>query len=171
MSSLKTALLRFDTHLATVEAGVIAALVAALTAVTAAQVVNRYILNAPLIWSEEAARYLFVWVSMIGAALAMHQGGHFGLVVLLRRAPSRLQMIMGALVSAVVILFLIALLYTGIKETALASFQTSLTIPIGMHWAYLALPVSAGLMLVHVIAHLVRFGWGMHLLNSHTHIS
>jgi C4-dicarboxylate transporter DctQ subunit len=169
--TLRDAVLRGDALLAKGEAVVIAVLVAVLTAVTAAQVINRYVLNAPLIWSEEAARYLFVWVSMIGAALAMHQGGHFGLVVLLRRVSPRAHAALGVLVSAVVIVFLATFLFTGIRETILASSQMSLTLYIGMQWAYLALPVSAALMLLHVFAHLVRYGWRMHLLEAHTHHS
>lgn len=170
MTSARKALLGLDALIARLEAAVVAALMAALTAVTAAQVFNRYVLNAPLIWSEEAARYLFVWVSMFGAALAMHQGGHFGLVVLLRRSPPRLQTILGTLVTLVVAVFLVVFLITGIREAELASLQSALTLPITMEWPYLALPLSAGLMLFHVLAHLVRFGIRMHLLNAHTHV-
>jgi TRAP-type C4-dicarboxylate transport system permease small subunit len=168
--TLRDAVLRGDALLAKGEAAVIAVLVAALTAVTAAQVVNRYVLNAPLIWSEEAARYLFVWVSMIGAALAMHQGGHFGLVVLLRRLSPRAHAVIGAFVTFVVVVFLVTFLVTGIRETMLASYQMSLTLSVGMQWPYLALPVSAALMLLHVLAHLVRYGWGMHLLDANSHM-
>jgi len=43
------------------------------------QVIYRYILTEPLHWSEEMARYLFVWLSLLGATLAFRGGDISGL--------------------------------------------------------------------------------------------
>jgi TRAP-type C4-dicarboxylate transport system permease small subunit len=144
-----------DYWIARIETAVIVLLVTLLTAVTFAQVVTRYVLGDSLIWSEEAARYLFVWVSMIGAALALREGGHFGLDILIRPMP-RLKPILGPLVTLVVVVFLVILLKTGIDETRLASMQFAMTFQMRMQWAYLALPVGAGLMLFHIAVHVIR---------------
>jgi TRAP-type C4-dicarboxylate transport system permease small subunit len=155
MTSLRAFALSLDRLVARIEAGVIVLLVFCLTAVTFAQVVTRYGLGDPLIWSEELARYLFVWVSMIGAALAIRQGGHFGLDLLIRRMPA-FRPILAPVVTTAVIVFLAVVLKTGIDETRLASMQIAMTFPMRMQWAYLALPVGAGLMLFHLAVHLVR---------------
>ena len=155
MTSLRALALGLDRVVARIEAGVIIVLVSCLTAVTFAQVVTRYGLSDPLIWSEELARYLFVWVSMIGAALAIRQGGHFGLDLLIRRVPA-LRSIVAPVVTTVMILFLAIVLKTGIDETRLASMQFAMTFPMRMQWAYLALPVGAGLMLFHLVVHFIR---------------
>ena len=155
MTSLRALALGLDRVVARIEAGVIIVLVSCLTAVTFAQVVTRYGLSDPLIWSEELARYLFVWVSMIGAALAIREGGHFGLDLLIRRVPA-LRSIVAPVVTTVMILFLAIVLKTGIDETRLASMQFAMTFPMRMQWAYLALPVGAGLMLFHLLVHLIR---------------
>jgi len=146
---------RLDHWIARIETVAIIVLVVLLTAVTFAQVTTRYLLSDPLIWSEEAARYLFVWVSMIGAALAIREGGHFGLDLLIRPLP-RLKPILGPLVTLVVVAFLVVLLKTGIDETRLAAMQFAMTFPMRMQWAYLALPVGAGLMLFHVAVQVIR---------------
>ena len=164
MRRLRAVVLGLDAGLARVEAVVIAALVALLTAVTFAQVVWRYALNDPLIWSEEAARYLFVWVTMIGASLGMREGAHYGLDLVLKRLPRPLRAAAGAAVAVVVIVFLGALFVTGLWETQLAAMQFSATLPMRMHWAYLALPVGAGSAIFHVLAHLARSGVFVHLL-------
>jgi len=145
---------RLDHWIARIETAVIVLLVTLLTAVTFAQVITRYVLGDSLIWSEEAARYLFVWVSMIGAALAIRQGGHFGLDLLIRPMP-KLKPALGPLVTLVMVVFLAVLLKTGIDETRLASMQFAMTFPMRMDWAYLALPVGAGLMLFHIAVHVV----------------
>jgi TRAP-type C4-dicarboxylate transport system permease small subunit len=146
---------RLDHWVARVETIAVVLLVTLLTAVTFAQVITRYVLDNPLIWSEEAARYLFVWVSMIGAALAIRQGGHFGLDLLIRPMP-RLKPVLAPVVTAVVVVFLVILLKTGIDETRLAAMQYAMTFPMRMEWAYLALPIGAGLMLFHTFVHVIR---------------
>src|SRR6266446_22865 len=57
--------------LATLEQVVIATLMAVITILTLAQVIWRYGLNMPLQWSEEIARYCFVWVTFLGVATLM----------------------------------------------------------------------------------------------------
>ncbi len=163
MSALRSAIFGLDRLLAWLEAALIVALVSALTAITFAQVATRYVLGDPLIWSEEAARYLFVWVSMIGAALAIREGGHFGLDLLIRRAPA-LKPVLGPIVAVITAVFLLILLKTGIDETRLAAMQFAMTFPMRMQWAYLALPIGAGLMLFHLAVLVIRSP-RMHLLD------
>jgi TRAP-type C4-dicarboxylate transport system permease small subunit len=163
MSRLRAIAIGLDRLVAGMEAGIIVVLVCLLTAITFAQVAARYVLGDPLIWSEEAARYLFVWVSMIGAALALREGGHFGLDLLIRRVPA-LKPALGPMVTLVTSVFLIILLKTGIDETNLASMQFAMTFPMRMQWAYLALPIGAGLMLFHVAVHVIRSP-RMHILD------
>jgi TRAP-type C4-dicarboxylate transport system permease small subunit len=155
MTLLRGIAIRLDDWVARLETVAVILLVALLTAVTFAQVVTRYLLGDPLIWSEEAARYLFVWVSMIGAALALREGGHFGLDLLIRPMP-QLKPVLGPLVILVMVMFLVILLKTGIDETRLAAMQFAMTFPMRMQWAYLALPVGAGLMLFHIAVHVIR---------------
>jgi TRAP-type C4-dicarboxylate transport system permease small subunit len=163
MTGLRAIADRLDYWIARLETTAIVLLVTLLTAVTFAQVITRYLLNDPLIWSEEVARYLFVWVSMIGAALAIRQGGHFGLDLLIRPMP-KLKPILGPLVTLIVVAFLVILLKTGIDETRLASRQLAMTFNMRMQWAYLALPVGAGLMLFHIAVHVIRAPAG-HMLD------
>ena len=87
--------------------------------------------------------------------MAIRQGGHFGLDLLIRRMPA-FRPILAPVVTTAVIVFLAVVLKTGIDETRLASMQIAMTFPMRMQWAYLALPVGAGLMLFHLAVHLVR---------------
>jgi TRAP-type C4-dicarboxylate transport system permease small subunit len=155
MNWLRAIASRLDHWVARIETIAVIILITLLTAVTFAQVITRYVLDSPLIWSEEAARYLFVWVSMIGAALAIREGGHFGLDVLIRPMP-KLKSILAPSVTVVVVAFLLILFKTGIDETRLASMQFAMTFPMRMQWAYLAIPVGAGLMLFHIAVHVIR---------------
>ena len=60
------------------EAAVIIVL-ALLSTFVVAQVVCRYALGAPLTWSEELARYMQIWMVMLGSAVMMRKGGHLAI--------------------------------------------------------------------------------------------
>lgn len=165
MSSVRRLILAFDQLLGWLESGLLAAMVAAITAVTFAQVFTRYVTENPIIWSEEVARYLFVWITLIGAAAGVRLHAHFGLDILRRYAPP-LRTVLGTLTMLVVAAFLGLLLYTGIAETRQAALQISPALQVRMHWAYLALPVGAGLALWHVLAHWARQGLAAHPLDK-----
>lgn len=147
-----------DAGLARIETALLGLLVVAMTGVTLAQVVARYVFGAPLIWSEEAARYLFVWVSMFGAALAARQGAHYALTALVERLPAAVQALARIITLVVAASFLLILLVTGIEEMMQAHMQDAATLPMRMSLPYAALPVGAALMLVHVL--LRAFGYG-----------
>jgi TRAP-type C4-dicarboxylate transport system permease small subunit len=145
------AALTLDAGLARAEAVLLGLLVLAMTGVTLAQVIARYVFGAPLIWSEEAARYLFVWVSMIGAALAVRQGSHYALTALVERLAESVQRVARALVFVVAFGFIVILLVTGVNETMQAHLQDAATLPFRMSLPYAAMPVGAALMLLHLV--------------------
>jgi TRAP-type transport system small permease protein len=136
--------------------------VAVMTITTLLQVAFRYVLNDPLVWSEELARYLFVWVALVGAGAAMRTGGHFGLDLFYRKLPTAGRAGVAMLISAVIAVFAATLLVYGVRETIQASVQLAPSLQIRMHWAYAAMPVGATLMLWHLLAHWMTRGVGVH---------
>jgi TRAP-type C4-dicarboxylate transport system permease small subunit len=158
-------ILGLDRALGQIESALLAAMVATITAVTFAQVFTRYVLEDPLIWTEEVARYLFVWITLIGGAAAVRTRGHFGLDILRRFAPP-LRVALGLATMLVTAGFLALLLYTGIAETRQAALQLSPALQVRMHWAYLCIPIGAALALWHLLAQWVSSGVGAHPLDG-----
>jgi len=162
---VRSFILRLDRWLGRLEAVLLALMVIAITAVTFAQVFTRYVTEDPLIWTEEVARYLFVWITLIGAAAAVRLNQHFGLDLLRRHFPL-LKKPLGLATMLAVGGFFALLLWTGIGETRQATMQMSPALQVGMQWAYLALPVGAALAVYHVIAHWARSGIAAHPLDG-----
>jgi TRAP-type C4-dicarboxylate transport system permease small subunit len=162
MADLRGCIGRADRAVGRAEAWFLGTLVAAMTITTLLQVVFRYVLNDPLVWSEELARYLFVWIALVGAGAAVRTGGHFGLDLFYRKLPAAARTRVAALVSAVVAMFAATLLVQGIRETVQASVQFAPSLQIRMHWAYAAIPLGATLMLWHLAARWVTSGFGAH---------
>ncbi len=151
MSGLRIRLLALDAAVGRLEALALGLLVALLTAVTFGQVVFRYGLNQPLFWSDEAARYLFVWTALIGAAACVRTRAHYAMDALVQRLPPAWQRLSAGLVWAAVAGFVAVLLIYGWRDTMNAARQEALSLPMRMHWAYAAMPVGAALMLFHLL--------------------
>ncbi len=69
----------------------LAALMVAMVASVVWQVLSRYLFVVPAAWTEELARFLLIWIGMLGAAYAYRQGSHLGVDLLANKlaAPAR----------------------------------------------------------------------------------
>ena len=65
-----------ETIVATLVEWVAAGLVLACIGILFSGVVGRYVFNSPLIWSDELASILFLWLAMIGSVIALKRGEH-----------------------------------------------------------------------------------------------
>jgi len=144
-------LTRFDNILGKAEAVVIIAMVGVMTVIVFLQVVYRYVLTQPLHWSEELARYLFVWLSILGATLALQKRGHFGLDVLFQILPRQLKPTMTVFVHFLMGIVILVILVQGMTLVQKTALQDSPAMGISMSWAYACLPVGGALMAIHLI--------------------
>ena len=132
------------------------ALLAALVLVVAWQVFTRQVLSAPSVWSEELAKYLFVWLSFLGTALVFGERGHIAIDVLVRRMPEHLQRGVAVLGQVVTLVFAgLVLVYGGWQLSELTWTQAVPSLPLMVGWLYLVLPVSGVLVLFYTVHHLV----------------
>ena len=156
MDTFLRSLTRFDNLLAKAEAAVLITLVGGMTLIVFLQVVYRYVLVQPLHWSEELARYLFIWLSMLGATLGLQKRGHFGLDFFYRMLPNRgrrfLQFLTYFLMGGVILVILVQ----GIKLVETTALQESPAMGISMAWAYACLPIGAFLMAIHLLVILIK---------------
>jgi len=112
----------------------------------------RYVLNAPLAWPPELARFMMVAVTLLASGLAIRNGAHVGVSILVERLPIRVQAVVYTINSALILGFLSILLIEGFR---LAFFegprQTAPSLGISMMFAFIPLPLGALLMAVHLI--------------------
>lgn len=156
MSSFVRKLTHFDNLLAKGEAAGLIGLVSVMTLIVFLQVVYRYALKQPLYWSEEVARYLFVWISIVGAALGLQKRGHFGLDLFCRMLPTRGRRFMEFLIYLLMGLVVFVILVQGILLVEKTTLQDSPAMGISMGWAYACLPVGAALMAIHLLVMIIK---------------
>jgi TRAP-type C4-dicarboxylate transport system permease small subunit len=144
-------LTRFDNLLARAEAAVLITIVAVMTLIVFLQVVYRYVLVQPLHWSEELARYLFIWLSILGATIGLQKRGHFGLDFFYRMVPDRERRFLQFLIHLLIVGVILVILIQGVKLVQATVLQKSPAMGISMGWAYACLPVGAGLITIHLL--------------------
>jgi TRAP-type transport system small permease protein len=156
LNSIFRLLIKFDQVLAKGEKAALILIVSVMTLVVFLQVVFRYALGRPLVWSEEMARYLFVWLSVLGAALGVQKGGHFGLDFFQRKMPEQGEKYLSLLIHLLMGAVVVVILFQGITLVQLTRLQESPAMSISMAWAYASLPVGAGLMAVHLLTAILK---------------
>ena len=158
MSGFLDKLGRVDSALAKGEAWVLVGLVTLMTIVVFLQVVFRYFLVRPLHWSEELARYLFVWISLLGATLSVHRRAHFGMDFFVKMLPERWRRGLTLLICLLMEVVVVVLLVEGTALVRKTADQLSPAMEIPMGWAYACLPVGAALMGLHLLIIMLREG-------------
>jgi TRAP-type C4-dicarboxylate transport system permease small subunit len=120
------------------------------------QVVMRYVFARPNPWTEELSRFGFIWLSMLGAALAVELGSHFVFDQLVSTMRPKLQMLVRLSSTAFVAVLAFALVVLGLELVVLANSQRSPALNIPISWIYASVPVAGLLMLLHITAALDR---------------
>lgn len=114
------------------------------------QVAMRYLLARPNPWSEEVSRLCFVWLSMLGASLAVHHQAHFAFSQALGRLSRRAQRLARRLATSVVGLSAVGLLVFGVELVRITHPQRSPALNLSLAFLYAAVPVGAALVLIHL---------------------
>ncbi|OZI36724.1 ABC transporter permease [Bordetella genomosp. 1] len=147
---------RIETALGAVVEHVAAAIVLIEIIVLFAGVVARYALHSPLVWSDELASILFLWLSMLGAVVALRRGEHMRMTALVNnvRPAVRARLEVAALAASMA--FLVLILGPSIEYAYEEHFIITPALELSNAWRAAALPTGMGLMAVVALLKLLR---------------
>lgn len=130
----------------------------ALTAATFVQVIGRSVFNNSPSWTDELARYSFVWANMLGVAIALKHGKHAAVDLLETKLNGTAKAIQKLVVDGLITFAGTLLLVEGCKMTAAiyATGQLSPAMRIPMWMIYLSTAFSGFGMLIHCILFLIE---------------
>ena len=113
--------------------------------VTLSQVIFRYVIAAPLPWSEELARYCFVWIVFLGGAIGLSRGIHLGVDLFVNLLPKAVRRGLDTLTYAIIAAFAATIIYASYPVINMNMFQRSPALGVQMSWIYVAIPISMAL--------------------------
>lgn len=134
----------------------LSAVLAAMAAIVSANVFCRFVLNFSLYWGDEAAQALLVWLTFLGAAVAVRDHSHYSFDYLARSSTGTRALVVGVLSRTITILALLGLLYWslqvawGIRPWIMPAMEVSRV------WVYAAGPVGCAFMLLYAVRDLVE---------------
>lgn len=133
---------------------VIAALAAAMTAIILYQVVLRYCFNAANIWAEELAKFMFVWVTMLGSSIAIRRNAHLrvDLLITIMRPKYRLIVQIISYIAILCLLVYICRLGVTLMGNTMVNRSAGLRVPMAI--PYSAVPVGCFLMALTCIEYI-----------------
>ena len=120
------------------------------------QIFFRFILGGGIVWSEEIAKFLMVWMALLGSSILFREGSHIAINYFISKFSClRYILMFHAILSAVLFALLI---YYGIDYAVFGLKSISPASGIRKFWPYLSIPVGGGFLFIQAF---VRF---IHLL-------
>jgi tripartite ATP-independent transporter DctM subunit len=148
--------LAFETTLAAVVEFAVAALVAAEIVILFAGVVARYVFDAPLVWSDELASTLFLWLAMLGAVVAFRRDEHMRMTAAVGVLAAPARAALDAFAIAAGLAFLLLIVWPAYQYAVDELPITTSALQITDAWRATALPVGIALMIAFAALRLAR---------------
>ena len=124
-------------------------LLAGLVAVVCLGVFFRYVLNASLVWYDEFASYLLVWLTFFGTVVAAYHRRHIGFELVVDKLAPQTRRVVDLLAEVAVLGFQIVLFYYGWVLTQKMGDETAISLPwVKTAWVFSVMPITGGLMLL-----------------------
>jgi tripartite ATP-independent transporter DctM subunit len=131
-------------------------LLGAIVVLLLAGVTSRYVFSLPVIWIDEVVSISFLWLAMLGSAIALHRHEHLRLTLFLLMLPEKLQGFVRAAALAAIAAFLVFLIEPAIEYVKSESFVTSAALNIPNSYRVSALAFGIVAMFAIVAVHALR---------------
>lgn len=126
-------------------------ILAAMSVIVFTNVSMRYLTNFSLSWAEEVARYLMIWMTFLGAGLALRFGGHVAVTSLHDVSSERVQRILRGIIALILVVFFCAMIYIGYDYMSRMGRQMTPATRLPFSYIYAAMPIGFALLIVHFL--------------------
>jgi C4-dicarboxylate transporter DctQ subunit len=105
-------------------------------------VLLRYVFKSPLAWSEEVARYMFIWMVFLGFSIAEKSGDHFRIEVFIEMVTPKVRLIIEIFLNILIFYALFVLFQEGMNYYQQGKSGLSTILEMPLNYIYIALPIS-----------------------------
>lgn len=142
---------RAERLLVVLNQGIVIALMATMAIFVFANVVSRYVFNHSLVWVEEFTQYQMIWITWLGAGLALREGRHVAVDLLQDALPESLRRMLRWAIVALMLAFLALLAWYGVQIVAFSWNQETPMLGIRTGIPYMGIPIGAALFALHLV--------------------
>ena len=122
-------------------------------------VFTRYILRSQAEWTDELARFLLIWIALLGGAVAFGTKGHLGVDYFVGKLHPEGAKLMAIIGQIIVLIFAVSILLIGgshVVHNTLAMQQTTPALGWKMGHVYLALPIAGIFVIIYTLENLIE---------------
>ncbi len=123
------------------------------------QVFSRYILHSPSSYTEEIARFLLIWIGVLGAAYASGQQEHLAINILPPKLDEKNRIRLRVFINLLIMLFCLVVLIIGGGNLVYMNYdlgQTSAALNLPLSFVYLVVPISGILVIVYKVNEIIN---------------
>lgn len=121
------------------------------------QVLARYLFSVSFAWIDEVVGFGMIWLTYIGAGLALREGRLVGFDLIQKKLPASLERGLRILLGLVILLFMSALIYWGIRFSLFGLHKETNVLQISRAIPYAGIPVGSLFLSLHLIIFFGRF--------------
>ncbi|MBP1299769.1 tripartite ATP-independent transporter DctM subunit [Bradyrhizobium elkanii] len=129
-------------------------------------IVSRYLLHAPIVWSDELAGILFLWLAMLGSVVAFQRAEHMRMTAVIGMIRPEAGLFLDVFATAASLAFLLLVIHPAYEFAADEVYVTTPALGIVNSWRAAALPVGIGLMLIVASLRLIATANVKHLFGA-----
>jgi len=116
----------------------------------------RYVLFAPLPWSEQIPKYAMIYMGFLGASVGISKNRHIGFDILVTRLPSMIRKLIIIAGRTLILFFLVMMTIYGVSFALAVGFSSNAPmLPIPMFYLFLAVPIGGVFMILQATIRLV----------------
>lgn len=155
-NALARGIIRMDDAIYRVVELIAAALLVVEIIVLFCGIFTRYVLDAPLVWTDEFASLLFIWLGMLGTIVAVRRAAHLRMMTFVNMMPKHLQIYAEPLAVATTLAFFLFMFPAAVAHVQTEYIVITPTLGISNAWRALAMPVCNVLLIYTVLARMVE---------------
>ncbi|MBR1163140.1 TRAP transporter large permease subunit [Bradyrhizobium elkanii] len=129
-------------------------------------IVSRYLLHAPIVWSDELAGILFLWLAMLGSVVAFQRAEHMRMTAVIGMIRPEARLFLDVFATAASLAFLLLVIHPAYEFAADEVYVTTPALGIVNSWRAAALPVGIGMMLIVASLRLIATANVKHLFGA-----
>jgi len=123
-----------------------------------AQILMRWLFNNSITWSEELARYIFIWQIWLGTSIGFKDDKHIRITIVRDKLKEKGQAVYDIIARFILLVFCVFIIVFGMKmvEQLVNTNYLSAALRMPMYWVYMALPFSSLIVCLRIIAKMVN---------------
>ncbi len=125
-------------------------------------VFTRYAMDAQADWTEELARFLLIWISLLGGAVAFGEKAHIGVDYFVDLFDSSSRKMLAVFAQLVVLFFAVTIFIVGGSRVVIDTLQMEQVTPalgIQQGYVYLALPIAGTFMIIFTVERILELAF------------